>query len=83
MFFYKKLRHKDGFEILNNLSSYTSLVQLMENPGNFSHAVTISGVYIFDINYEMELPVIKYSLDVICEASDRAYVAEKFQKFYV
>ena len=43
---------RDGFDIIYNVSGYVTLVKLMQNIGNFSHEVTIYGVFIFDTNYK-------------------------------
>ena len=48
--------HKnDTFDILNNISEYVTLVQLMVSIGNLNHAISIVGYWIFDSDYEKEL----------------------------
>ena len=43
--------NKSGlFDILNDICEYVTLVQLMDKFGNVSHAVSISGTWIFDLN---------------------------------
>ena len=41
--------------ILNDISEYFTLVQLMDTVGNVTHAVSIVGKCIFDSNYKKEL----------------------------
>ena len=46
-----KQQQKGGtFDILNEMSEYLTLVQLIYNLVSLSKAVTISGVWIFDAN---------------------------------
>ena len=44
-------------------------VQLIVNCGNVNHAVSITGFYIYDSNYKIELPLINESLYIICSSS--------------
>ena len=42
---------KNGtFDIMNNITEYVTLVQLMDSVGNVNHAVSVVGEYIFDSN---------------------------------
>ena len=51
-----KLWHKnDDFGILNNISEYVTLVQLIYLLGNLNRAISIVGYWIFDSNYEKAL----------------------------
>ena len=45
------------FLILNNISEHVTLVQLMDMVVNVNHALSIAGNFIFDSNYERELPL--------------------------
>ena len=46
-----KVRHKnDAFDIINNISEYIILVQLMDSLGNLNHDISIVGYWIFDSN---------------------------------
>ena len=78
----KKWTHRYGFDIINNLVIYVRLEQLIENLCNYSHTVSISGVWNFDTKQKRVLPLIKDYLDIIYASSDNAGVAEKFEKFY-
>ena len=50
------LWHKrDYFDILDNISQYGTLVQLMESLGNMNLAISIVGYWIFDSNYDKSL----------------------------
>ena len=40
------------FDILNHMSEYVMLVQLIENLVNFIFSVSISGVWVYDVNYK-------------------------------
>ena len=42
----------DTFNILNNISKYVTLVQLIESLGNVNHAISIVWYCIFESNYE-------------------------------
>ena len=41
----------DSFDILNNMSEYVTLVQLMDTLGNMNHAISILVYWIFDYDY--------------------------------
>ena len=43
------------FDIINNISEYVTLVQLIYSPVNVNHAISIVGYWIFDSNYEKPL----------------------------
>ena len=43
---------KDTFVILNNVSEYITLVQLMDSLENLNHDISIVGYWIFDSNNE-------------------------------
>ena len=47
------------FEIINDISEYINLVQLLDTVGNFIHSVSISGNRIFDSNYIKALALAK------------------------
>ena len=55
----------------------------MDNLENFSHTVTISGVWIFGINYESTLPLVKEYLYMIFTVSKYAEVSDMFDQVYV
>ena len=44
-----------AFDILNDISEYLTLVQLMESLGNVNCAISIVGHWIFDSNYKKSL----------------------------
>ena len=41
----------DALDILNNISKYVTLVQLMESLRNVNHVISIVGYWIFYSNY--------------------------------
>ena len=47
----------DTFDILNNISEYVTLMQLMDSLVNVNHAVSVVGKCIFDLNYKKSLPL--------------------------
>ena len=57
-------------QVINNISKYVMLVQLMERVGNFNNAVSISVNWIFDSNYNKALPLVIESLNIICYSLD-------------
>ena len=63
------LHKKDAFDLLNNISKYVTLVQLMESLGNMNHDIIIVRYWIFDSNYEKALCLTQESLDAICYLS--------------
>ena len=65
------------FDILNNISEYVTLVQLMDYIGYVNHAVSVVGECISDYNYEKALPLNIYSLNLICACSDEDYYFSK------
>ena len=48
-------KKNDDFDILNNISEYVTLVQLMDSLGNLNYAISIVGHWIFDSNYKKAL----------------------------
>ena len=55
-----KVSHKnDAFDILNNISEYVTLVQLMDSLGNVNHDISIVRYCIFDSNYVKALCLTK------------------------
>ena len=65
----KKYKNKVAFDILNDISEYFTLVQLMDNLVNLNRAISIVGRWIFDSNYEKALYLTRGSLDIICPHS--------------
>ena len=56
------------------MNKYVVLVKLMDNLCNFSHAVSFSDELIYDLNYNISLPLVKLYLDLICASSDEGYL---------
>ena len=46
------LKKSGSFDIIDDIMKYVTLVQSMKIVGNVSHAVSISGTWIFDKNYK-------------------------------
>ena len=63
------MEENDAFGILNCICESFTLVQLMDSPGNFNHAISIVGHWIFDSNYNKSLCLTQQSLDLICSPS--------------
>ena len=42
----------DAFDVLNNISEYVTLVQLMDSLGNINHDIIIVGYWISDSKYK-------------------------------
>ena len=63
-------RKMGTFDILNNISEYVTLVQLIDSLGNINHAVGVFENLIFDSNDEKYLPSNIDSLNLICDFSD-------------
>ena len=57
---------KNAFDIINEISEYVTLVQLMVSLVNVNHSISIVGNWIFDSNYDKSLFFTQESLDVIC-----------------
>ena len=66
----KQWNKTGAFGIMNNISKYVTLVQLMDSLGNMNHAVSMIVVCIFESNYEKEMTLNIYSLNLICTCSD-------------
>ena len=49
------MEENDDFDILNEISEYVNLVQLMDSLGNVNHDISIVGHWIFYSNYEKTL----------------------------
>ena len=47
---YNKMEYERIFEIIHNLIHPVTLAHFVDTPGNDSHSVTVSGVWIFDTN---------------------------------
>ena len=61
-------KKNDTFYILNDISEYFTLVQLMHSIGNMNHAISIVGHWIFDSNYKKHF-FWQESLDIIFSPS--------------
>ena len=48
-------KKNDAFDILNDISEYFTLVQLMESLENVNRDISIVGYWIFDSNYKKAL----------------------------
>ena len=66
------------FDILNNISEYIALVQLMDSVGNVNHAVSVVGGWIFGSNDRKSFTLNIESLDLIFAYSDEEDYFEKF-----
>ena len=55
----------NAIDILNDISEYVTLVQLMESLGNVNHGISIVGHWIFDSKYDKELFLTQKYLDII------------------
>ena len=51
----QEYRKNGSFNILNNIFEQVTLVQLIYFVGNVSHAISVFGYCIFDLNYEKSL----------------------------
>ena len=54
----------------------------MDSLGNFNHAISVVGSWIFDSNYERALVLNKESLDMVCAPSVGEEQAACFEKVY-
>ena len=76
-------KKNDDFDILNGISEYVTLVQLMESLVNLNHAISIVGYWIIDSNYEKALCLTQESLDMICSPSIDEDLVETFQSVFL
>ena len=67
---------------MKNISANFTLVQFMDSLGNFNHAISVVGSWIFDSNYERSLVLNKESLDMICAPYIGEEQAASFEKVY-
>ena len=51
----ERRKKKGEYEILKNISTNVTLVQLMDSLGNVNHAISVVSSWIFDSNYERAL----------------------------
>ena len=49
------MKKKDALYILNEISDFFTLVQLMDSLGNMNQTISIVGYWIFESNYEQEI----------------------------
>ena len=77
-----KYKKKGEYDILKNISSNVTLVQLMDSLGNVNHAISVVGSWIFYLDYERALVLNKESLDMICAPSIGEEQAARFEKVY-
>ena len=70
------------FGILNNISEYVTIVQLMDSVGNVNHVFSVVGKWFFDLNYKKAFPWNINSLDLICACSEEDGYFEKSQVVY-
>ena len=78
----ERIKKKGEYDILKNISANVTLVQLMGSLGNFNHAISVVGSWIFDSNYERALVLNKESLDMICAPYVGEEQAARFEKNY-
>ena len=62
----RQIKRSSDFDIFNYTGEYISFVKLKDNLGNVSHAVTMSGVWIFITNKKIDTPLIIEYLALIC-----------------
>ena len=74
----KVWKKNDAFDILNNISEYVTLVQLMESPVYFNHSISVVGYWIFDSNCKKSLFFTQESLYLICSPSVCEELVAKF-----
>ena len=75
-------RENDTFDILNDISEFFTLVQLMDSLGNMNHAISILGHWIFDSNYKNILCLTQELLDLICSPSIGKELVATFQSVF-
>jgi hypothetical protein len=71
-----------GFEILEDISEYPTLVALEAEDGGTQHAITVVGKIIFDSNCARGLPLTKDSLDYCCSSDEVVGAYKKVYKGY-
>ena len=59
----------DAFDILNYISEYVTLLQLIDSLGNVNHDTSIVGHWISDSNYKKELYLTQEYLDILYSPS--------------
>ena len=62
----RKYNKKGSYDILKDMSENVTLVQVIHSLGNFNHAISVLGYWIFDSKYENALVLNRESLDMIC-----------------
>ena len=65
----KNGKKQDTFDILHDISDFFTLLQLMDIVGNVKKAVSIVEYWIFESNYQNELPLKIYSSNLLCSIS--------------
>ena len=77
-------KKNDDFDILNDISEYITLVQLMNSLVNVNHVISIVGNWLFDSNYKKALCLTQELLDIICSPSISQKLVAMFRSvFYV
>ena len=61
-----KYKKKGYYGIMKDISEPVTLVQLMDSLGNFNHAISVVGYWIFGANYKKALVLNRESVDMIC-----------------
>ena len=64
------------FYILYYISFHVTLVQLLDIIGDVNHAVIIGRFWLYYSNNEKALPLVKYSLDLVCYSADVDYICD-------
>ena len=77
-----KKKKKGEYDILKEITTNVTLVQLMDSLGNVNHAISVVGSWIFESNYEKVLVLNRVSLDMICASSIGEEQAACFEKVY-
>ena len=72
------MEEERSFYILNDISEYVNLVQLLDSLGNVNNAISIVGRWIFDSNYNKPVFLTQELLDIIWYPS---LAKNKLQRF--
>ena len=75
-------KKNDYFDILNDISEYETLVQLMDSLVNVNRSISVVGYWIFDSNYKKALCLTQELLDIICSTSIGEEKVAMFQSLF-
>ena len=72
----------ERLNFLNDISLNVILVQLMGTLQDSNHAASIYGIWMYDMNHQEYILLVKYFFDIICSSYDGDDIYSEFEMVY-